>query len=354
MSSPFAPKKIGSLTVDNGFFLSPMSMFSAVDGVLSDFHRQHYLQFADSGLGGIIIEATAVSPEGRVTPACLGLYDMTQAVELQSLVRNLKAKTNAKIGVQLAHAGARGSRVVDWNRRPIESLPLSQGGWVPVGPPYRGKKRWQPDTDSKGKIILDYQTAAIKAKQFGGVDFLEIHLAHNYLLHHCIATGDFETPVRIVEVIQGCLSDVPIGIRLSHGYGTPAEVVEDHTCLQRFALMQNIDINARVVREVISKVPLAYVTITSGGLERMLGWKEQSALSLSVQRISESYPSIPIMVSGGITSLADCEQFPDDSLFAIGRPLLRNPNFLSESKRPMPHLRSIPRQYLRAYPDINR
>ena len=121
-SQMFSPIEIGSLTLDNRIVVAPMCMYSANDGTMTDWHLMHLGQFAVSGAGLVLVEATGVEARGRITPGCTGLYSDENEVAMARVVQFYKDYGSARIGIQLGHAGRKASCNVPWNG----GAPLSQ------------------------------------------------------------------------------------------------------------------------------------------------------------------------------------------------------------------------------------
>jgi anthraniloyl-CoA monooxygenase len=188
----FTPYVLRGLRLRNRVVVSPMCMYSAVDGVVGDFHLVHYGARAMGGAGLVMTEMTDVSADGRITPGCAGLYNDAQEAAWKRIVDYVHAHTGAKIGVQVAHAGRKGSTRVPWEcARPDEPLP--EGGWELIAPspiPYHAyspvpRAMTRADMD---RVLNDFVAATRRAAR-AGFDLLEVHMAHGYLL------SSFLTPV---------------------------------------------------------------------------------------------------------------------------------------------------------------
>lgn len=179
----FSPLTIRGTTFRNRLWVSPMCMYSSVDGLAAVWHQGHVGQYALGGAGLIVMEATAVVPEGRITPACLGLWSDAQMHALRPVV-DIAHTHGAAIAIQLAHAGRKASA-----NQPGAGpgfVPVDRGGWEPVGPtdeqfPNLAAPRAMTDGDIQ-RTIEGFATAAARAAE-AGFDAVEIHGAHGYLLH---------------------------------------------------------------------------------------------------------------------------------------------------------------------------
>lgn len=184
LSVLFQPLAIGPLTVRNRIGMSPMCQYSAIDGVPQDWHMAHLGGRATGGLGLMIVEATGVVPEGRITPACTGLWSDAQRDAFKPIVDFVKSQGTA-IGIQLAHAGRKASCAVPWEGG--AQLPSENGGWQTVAPSAISFKDSDntPRAMSRDDIahLVDSFVAAARRAVDAGFDLIEIHAAHGYLLH---------------------------------------------------------------------------------------------------------------------------------------------------------------------------
>ena len=181
----FTPLALGGVTFANRIAVSPMCQYSAEDGCATDWHWQHLGSLSMSGAGLLILEATAVEPAGRITPRCLGLYSDANEAALAPVLALCRHRGTARLGIQLAHAGRKASVNIPWEG----GGPLSEGdgAWQTVGPselPF--DENWpapQPlDESGLTRIRHAFATAARRADRLG-LDLVELHGAHGYLLH---------------------------------------------------------------------------------------------------------------------------------------------------------------------------
>ncbi|MEV4144658.1 bifunctional salicylyl-CoA 5-hydroxylase/oxidoreductase [Amycolatopsis sp. NPDC049691] len=179
----FQPFKLGSLELPNRIIVSPMDMYSAVDGVPGDFHLVHLGSKALGGAGLVMTEMVCVSPEGRITPGCGGLYTAEQEAAWKRIVDFVHTQSPARIGVQLGHSGRKGSTKLMWDG--IDE-PLPSGNWEVCGPsalPYspRNQVPRELSTAELAEIRAQFVSCAEAAAR-AGFDVLELHCAHGYLL----------------------------------------------------------------------------------------------------------------------------------------------------------------------------
>ncbi|SES48707.1 anthraniloyl-CoA monooxygenase [Streptomyces sp. yr375] len=179
----FQPYRLGRLELRNRVIVSPMDMYSAVDGVPGDFHLVHLGSKAMGGAGLVMTEMVCVSPEGRITPGCTGLWSDEQRDSWRRIVSYVHERSTARIGLQLGHAGRKGSTRLMWEGM---DDPLPDGNWEITGPsplPY-GPASAVPREVTRAdldRITADFVGAARRGAE-AGFDLLELHCAHGYLL----------------------------------------------------------------------------------------------------------------------------------------------------------------------------
>ncbi|MBT4203049.1 MAG: NADH:flavin oxidoreductase/NADH oxidase [Rhodobiaceae bacterium] len=208
----FSPISIKSKTFRNRVIMSPMCQYSSINGHLNDWHMQHYSRFAFSGLGGAFVEATGISPEGRITHGCAGIWSDDHLDNLKKVANTFKSY-NCIAGIQLAHAGRKAS-----TERPMDGAKsikdnVNEPSWQTYGPSAIPVDSGSPiplemnDSDIK-KVINDFKIAAFRADK-AGFDMIELHGAHGYLLHSFLSPlsnkrsdgygGSFYNRIKIIE-----------------------------------------------------------------------------------------------------------------------------------------------------------
>ncbi|GAB7126699.1 NADH:flavin oxidoreductase/NADH oxidase [Silvimonas sp. JCM 19000] len=231
MSHLFAPFQLRGVTFPNRVVISPMCEYSAVDGVATDWHLVHLGSRAVGGAGLVILEATAVSPEARISPADLGLWNDTQTAALKRIVDFMHQQGSAA-GVQLAHAGRKASTYAPWAGNGAVSK--AQGGWDVVAPsavPFSPEYPQPQALDQAGidKVVADFVAATQRALA-AGFDVIEIHAAHGYLLHQFLSPlsnqrtdqygGSLENRARLLLAVTKAAraawpAELPLFVRLS-------------------------------------------------------------------------------------------------------------------------------------------
>jgi 2,4-dienoyl-CoA reductase-like NADH-dependent reductase (Old Yellow Enzyme family) len=238
MSQLFSPLALGPLTLPNRIVIAPMCQYSAVDGNATDWHLVHLGQLALSGAGLLIVEATAVSPEGRITPGCLGLWNDANEAALARVLQAIRATAPGRpaqpmpLAIQLGHAGRKASSHTPWDGG--QQIALDQGGWLAQSPsalPQLDGELPPQALDAAGlqKIVDDFVAAARRAARLG-FQAIELHAAHGYLLHQFLSPianqrGDafggsldnrMRLPLQVFEAVRATLpAGVALGVRIS-------------------------------------------------------------------------------------------------------------------------------------------
>jgi 2,4-dienoyl-CoA reductase-like NADH-dependent reductase (Old Yellow Enzyme family) len=231
MSKIFSPLNIKNITLKNRIVMSPMCQYSSIDGFTNDWHLVHLGSRAVGGAGLIIAEATAVSPEGRISPGDVGLWKDEHILGLSRIV-NFVHQQGALAGIQLAHAGRKASCAVP--REGGKQLDNIHGGWQTVGPgntPFNDGERAPESLNKEGidKVISDFKAASGRAL-VAGFNVIEIHSAHGYLLHEFLSPlsnkrtdeygGPFENRTRLLRQVIDAVKSVwpvenPLFVRIS-------------------------------------------------------------------------------------------------------------------------------------------
>ena len=187
MSALFSPIDLGPLTLPNRVTIAPMCQYSAVDGVPQPWHWQHLGSLALSGASLVIVEATGVEPEGRISPACTGLWNDEQEAAFAKIIADTRTFSDTAFGIQLAHAGRKASTPSPFAGATTPKVEIADGGWEPFAPsaiPF-GEGWWTPralDDAGLERVKAAFVAAARRADR-AGFDVVELHAAHGYLLH---------------------------------------------------------------------------------------------------------------------------------------------------------------------------
>jgi len=184
MNNLFSPYQLKGVTLKNRIAIPPMCQYMADNGLANDWHKVHYTSLARGGSGLVIVEATAVSPEGRITPHCLGIWNDEQADQLREIAAAIKA-AGAVPGIQIAHAGRKASANIPWEGD--DHIPADNpDAWPTIAPsavPFGGDLARIPSEmtlDDIKRVQNDFVLAAQRARD-AGFEWLELHLAHGYM-----------------------------------------------------------------------------------------------------------------------------------------------------------------------------
>jgi 2,4-dienoyl-CoA reductase-like NADH-dependent reductase (Old Yellow Enzyme family) len=190
MSKLFTPFRIGALELANRIVIAPMCQYSAVNGCMTDWHVIHLGHLALSGAGLLTIEATAILPEARITYADVGLWNDAMEAAIARTLESIRHWSDMPIAIQLAHAGRKASTEVPW-KGGVQIPPDHSNGWQTVAPsaiPYEdgGEPPVALDRDGLTRVREAFATAAQRAARLG-IDAVQIHCAHGYLLHEFLS-----------------------------------------------------------------------------------------------------------------------------------------------------------------------
>lgn len=231
MSHLFDPLPLRSLTLSNRILVSPMCQYSSVDGFANDWHFVHLGSRAVGGAAVVFTEASAVTPDGRISPRDLGIYDDGHVAGLARIVRFIHAQ-GTLAGTQIAHAGRKGSTARPWEGG--GAVAPVDGGWEPVGPTGEPFAAGYPVPRALGlleipAIVEAFRAAALRALD-AGFDVVEVHGAHGYLIHEFLSPlvntradqygGSYDNRVRlcleVVEAVRAVWPErLPMFVRIS-------------------------------------------------------------------------------------------------------------------------------------------
>lgn len=352
MSLLFSPYQIKNLHLKNRIAVPPMCQYSAVNGLANNWHLVHLGAMAVGGAGLIIQEATAISPEGRISVACLGIWEDAQINKLKEIV-DFVHQNGAYIGIQLAHAGRKGGFDIPWEN--VGQVDDANGGWIPVAPSaikFNQKDKLPVALDLAGidKVKADFKAAAKRAHA-AGYDMIEIHAAHGYLMHQFLSPlsntrtdnygGSFDNRVRlllevIAEVKEVWSAHKAIFVRISAtdwvegGWDLPSSVA-----LCKLLKTKGVDL----------------IDVSTGGLalaqEIPLAPNYQVPFAESIKKEA----NIAVGAVGLITDAAQAEAilaYGKADLILVGREYLRNPRFAQTAAKALNEDIQWPNQYLRA------
>lgn len=332
--------------------MSPMCMYSAEEGVANDFHFVHYGSRAQGGAGLIIVEATGVEPRGRITNKCLGIWNDEQALALKKIVDFVHQNSESKIGIQLAHAGRKGSVSAETNRQ----MSLEEG-WETIAPspiPFHHSERIPHEltVEEIKTLVEDFRKAAKRAVE-AGFDVLEIHGAHGYLIHQFLSPlsntrtdeygGSFENRARfLMEIVDAVNSEITekqaLFVRISGTeYAENGWEITDSVELSKTLKDKNVDL----------------IDVSSGGNINGVTIPLRPGYQVPLAEDVKKNAEIQTGAVGLITSAEQAEQILQNGqgdLIFLAREILRNPYFAVQSSWESGDDCFYPHQYLRAKP----
>ena len=355
MSQLFSPFSLGGLPLKNRIAIAPMCQYSAVDGAATDWHMLHLGHLALSGAGILFTEATAVEPIGRISPGDLGLYSDATEAALRPVLQAIRRYSSVPVGMQLAHAGRKASSAVPWQGG--QALSPAQGGWQTVAPSAlpHGVDELPPamlDADGIQRIVDAFVSSARRAHALG-IDVIELHAAHGYLLHQFLSPianhrtdefgGSLENrmrfPLAVFDAVRATLPDsLPVGVRIS-----ATDWVDGGW---------DIDQSVTLSRELAAR-GCAFIHVSSGGVSPLqkipLGPNYQVPFAARLR----NELSIPVIAVGLITDPDQAEKIiadGDADMVAIARAMLYNPRWPWHAAAHLGAQIDAPPQYWRSQP----
>jgi 2,4-dienoyl-CoA reductase-like NADH-dependent reductase (Old Yellow Enzyme family) len=360
MSDPnhlFSPLTLRGVEFPNRIGVSPMCQYSCEDGFATDWHLVHLGSRASGGAGLVIVEASAVVPEGRITPQDLGFWKDEHAEKLAQIVQFVHTE-GAKTGIQLAHAGRKASMEVPW--KPERVVPPSEGGWTnvmaPSAIPFSPTYAMPVGLEGAGirSVVAAFAAAAARARATG-FDVVEIHAAHGYLIHEFLSPlsnhrtdeygGSFENRIRLLtEVVDAARAqfDGPLLVRISatdwateaHG---PSWDLEQSVALAAILKARGVDL----------------IDVSSGGLIPHVKIPVGSGFQTPFAARIRQEAGIPTAAVGFITDPAQADHIVrtgQADVVLLARELLRDPYWPVHAATRLGRTTSWPVQYLRAAP----
>ena len=354
MSQLFTPYAIGPLRLPNRIAIAPMCQYSADNGEATDWHLMHYGNLSHSGAGLLIIEATAVEPEGRISPADLGLWSDATENALGRVLTAVRSHSSMPIAIQLAHAGRKASNHVPWQGGGL--VPPSDGGWPTVAPsaiPFQPNEPAPQALDQAGldRVLAAFVSAAQRAQRLG-IDAIEIHAAHGYLLHQFLSPlanrrddqygGSLENrlrfPLAVFAAVRAAVPTLALGIRIS-----ATDWVAGGWDVEQSVVF------AKALREL----GCDFIHVSSGGLSPQqqitVGPGYQVALAERIRRES----GLPTIAVGMITEAAQAEAIVASGqadMVALARGILYDPRWPWHAATELGAQVVVPPQYWRSLP----
>lgn len=355
MNALFSPYSIGQLKLKNRIAIAPMCQYSSVDGSASDWHMFHLGALALSGAGLLCIEATAVEPEGRITAADLGLWSNENEAALAKVLMAVRKYSDMPIAIQLAHAGRKASCQVPWEGG--KQVARDDGGWQTVS-----SSTLAHNADDHAPLSLDHAgfqrvreafvKAALRAHRLG-IDAIEIHAAHGYLLHQFLSPlanqrkdeygGSLENrmrfPLEVLDAIRAALPfDAVVGIRISATDWVDGgwDIAE---CLT-FAL-------------ALKQHACSFIHVSSGGVSASQKIPSTPGYQVGFAEQIRKATDIPTIAVGLITEAAHAEAIivsGQADMVALARGILYDPHWPWHAAAQLGATVQVPPQYLRSQP----
>lgn len=355
MSQLFTPLRLDGLQLANRIVVAPMCQYSAEDGCASDWHLMHLGQLAMSGAGLLILEATAVLPEGRISPDDLGLYSDANEAALARVLGAVRKYADLPVCVQLAHAGRKASSAPPWQGGAL--VPPAQGGWRPRAPSPLAHSKDEPPPeaiDAAGLVAIReaFVTAAQRAARLG-LDAIELHGAHGYLLHQFLSPisnrrsdaygGALENrmrfPLEVFDAVRAVFpAGKPVGMRIS-----ATDWVEGG-----WDVAQSLEFSA-----ALEARGCAFIHVSSGGLSPEQKIPLGPGYQVPFAKQVRSRVKMPVIAVGLLTEPEQAEAIltnGEADLVALARGMLWNPRWPWHAAAKLGGTVKAPPQYWRCEP----
>ncbi len=356
MSLLFQPMTIGQLPIANRIIIAPMCQYSAVDGNAQDWHLIHLGHLALSGAGMMIIEATAVSPQGRITPDDLGLYSDENEAALDRVLKAIRQYSDMPITIQLAHAGRKASSEAPWDGGGQISLDTPRG-WTAEAPSALPHAEGEDapaalDADGLERVKADFVEAAKRSVRLG-FQGIEVHLAHGYLLHQFLSPlanqrndaygGSLENrmrfPLEVFDAIKAAVpDDVPVWVRVSATDWVPGGWdLEDTITLSHALKLRGC----------------AAIHVTTAGVSPKQDIPIGPGFQVPLAARIKAEVGLPTLAVGLITEADQAEQILQDGdadAIAMARAMLYEPRWPWHAAAALGAQVEAPKQYWRSQP----
>ncbi len=364
MSALFTPLRLREAELANRIVVSPMCTYSAHDGAAQDWHKVHLGQLAISGAGMLVVEATAIAPEGRITPGCLGLWDERCEAALGDVLSAVRTLSDTHICLQIAHAGRKASSAPPWQGGQL--LAAQDGGWPTVAPsalPHRDDEAAPRAlaADELDALRERYVATARRALRLG-FDSIELHAAHGYLMHQFLSPianrrtdrygGSPENRMRFPLEVVAALREVwpaerPMGMRIS-ATDWRADLPED----ERWDIADAVAFTRRA-----AELGLDWIDVSSGGVSPLQKIELKPGYQVAfAERIKREVP-IAVMTVGMITEAGQAEEIVatgQADLVALARGMLYDPRWPWHAAAELGASVRVPPQYWRSQPAAHR
>ena len=360
MPQLFAPFRLRSLALPNRIVVSPMCQYSAVEGRAQPWHTVHLGRLALSGAALVLIEATAVEPAGRISPGCLGLYDDATEAALAEVLRTVRSVSGTAIGIQLGHAGRKASTGRPWEGG--AQIPADAGGWTPVAPSAvpmadADASPHALERDEMDAIEARFVDAVLRADRLG-LEAIEIHAAHGYLLHQFLSPsanrredeygGSLENrmrwPLKVFASMRAAWpAHKPMGLRVS-----ATDWLEQLPAAERFDLPDAIEFARRC-----AALGADWIDASSGGISLQQKVRVGPGYQVPFAEAIRREAKIPVMAVGLITEPQQAEEIVASGkadMVALARGLLYDPHWPWHAAAALGAHVEAPRQYRRSQP----
>lgn len=358
-SALFQPLILRALTLANRVVVSPMCQYSADNGKATDWHLMHLGLMSQSGAGLLLIEATAVSAAGRITPGCLGLWDDATEAALARVLAAVRPHAQSAIGIQLGHAGRKASSAAPWQGGQL--IAPADGGWRPQAPSALAHRDGEAAPDEMGpadiaQLIAQFADAARRADRLG-LDAIELHCAHGYLLHQFLSPvanrrtdayggspeARMRLPLEVFDAVRAAWpAHKPLGVRVSATDWLEAQSAEHWDLPQTLAFAQAL--RARGVD---------WIDVSSGGISPRQQIPVGPGYQVPLARAVREATGLPTIAVGLITEPHQAEAVVAEGsadLVALGRGVLWNPRWVWHAAAALGGTVTPPPQYGRAAP----
>ncbi len=352
----FTPFDIGKMALANRIIVAPMCQYSAHDGSASDWHMVHLGHLALSGAALLTLEATAVSAEGRISAADLGLYSDANAAAMARVLATIRAYSPIRIAIQLAHAGRKASVRVPWEGGG-QIAPSQPGGWKTIAPsalPHAAGDDIPCALDRQGMHrVREHFAKAARRAALLGLDAIEIHAAHGYLLHQFLSPlanrrddeygGTLENrmrfPLEIYEAVRHAFpAERPVSVRIS-----ATDWVPDGWDLEQSVLFA----------QALKQGGCAAIHVSSGGVSPLQAIKAFPGFQVPFAKRIKAEADIPTIAVGLITDPQLAEDIvarEDADAVALARGMLFDPRWPWHAAAKLGAMVWAPKQYLRSQP----
>ena len=355
MTMLFSPYSLGPLELSNRITIAPMCQYSAVDGLATDWHMIHLGSLALSGAALITLEATAVVPEGRISPSDLGLWSDAHADALAPILAAMRRHSPIKIGIQLSHAGRKASTNVPWDGG-AQIAPDAANGWQTEGPstiPHTEGDAAPLALDAAGLArARDSFVAAARRAHALGFDAIELHGAHGYLLHQFLSPlanhrtdaygGSLENrmryPLEVFAAVRAAVPSMTLGMRIS-----ATDWVDGGWDLEQ---------SVRFAQE-LERMGCDFIHVSSGGVSPAQKIPVEPGYQIGFAERIKHDTGLPTIGVGLITEARHAEailQAGQADVIALARAMLYDPRWPWHAAAELGAQVSAPPQYWRSQP----